>query len=364
MGSGATGRAQILVVDDDRGIRDALRLLLEEDYDVEEACNGSEALALTATRAFDLIVLDVRMPGMSGFDVLTRVREITPTTKVILLSAVDEARPAALALKCGAVDYLTKPFLEDELLQVIRHAIGARPVASTVSPHVAIRGNDAGWRSSLAALLRARVSDGILATSLDRPRASHGMRIVVIDVMNQSARAIETLALDALRMNSAQVILWGSEDSQPPSRRAAKAVLFRGRRTIDELAHYVGNDLSIPGPFRAFTPATMKAVQVFAHAYTTATVEDVAGAAHISSRHLARLFHDDTGMTLKTFLQRVRVEAAKTLLRESSEKLEVIAQRVGLYDASHLHRVFDQLEGISPRAYRMRTHTPPMSQMS
>ena len=116
----------ILVVDDDPGIREAFRLVLEEDYELIEAADGPQALRIVQTSPVDLVLLDVRLPGMDGIEVLERIKAIDEHVEVILVTAVQTVRAAVAAMKLGALDYLTKPFEEDEILPLIRRALERR----------------------------------------------------------------------------------------------------------------------------------------------------------------------------------------------------------------------------------------------
>jgi two-component system response regulator HydG/two-component system response regulator AtoC len=108
---------EILLADDEPTIRlsvgDALRA---RDYRVRLAADGAEALALLAASAFDVVITDIRMPKVDGLAVLRRVREVSPSTDVILITAYGTVSDAVAALKEGAHDYLTKPFDTEELL--------------------------------------------------------------------------------------------------------------------------------------------------------------------------------------------------------------------------------------------------------
>jgi two-component system, NtrC family, response regulator AtoC len=116
----------ILVVDDDPGIREAFRLVLEEDYELIEAEDGLQALRIVQTSPVDLVLLDVRLPGMDGIEVLERIKAMDEHVEVILVTAVQTVRAAVAAMKLGALDYLTKPFEEDEILPLIRRALERR----------------------------------------------------------------------------------------------------------------------------------------------------------------------------------------------------------------------------------------------
>ncbi|MCC6612328.1 MAG: response regulator [Anaerolineae bacterium] len=112
----------VLIVDDEIQIRRFLRISLEAvGYQVHEAETGQQALARTAQLRPDLIILDIGLPDIDGFDVLVRLREWT-TTPVIVLSVRDSDRDKVEALDAGADDYLTKPFSVDELMARIRVA--------------------------------------------------------------------------------------------------------------------------------------------------------------------------------------------------------------------------------------------------
>ncbi|MDP9169596.1 MAG: response regulator [Acidobacteriota bacterium] len=103
----------VLVVDDDAGNRDLLRRMLErQGYSVTVAVSGPECLEMLSRRSFDLVLLDVIMPGMSGFDVLSRIRESVElrAVPVIVISALDESSAAIRCIQMGAEDYLPKPF--------------------------------------------------------------------------------------------------------------------------------------------------------------------------------------------------------------------------------------------------------------
>jgi DNA-binding response OmpR family regulator len=106
----------VLVVDDDRGVREALRRgLALENFSVREAADGPAACAEIAGRPPSVVVLDVAMPGMSGIDVLRRLRAEGWTLPVCILSARDEVDDRVAGLAAGADDYVVKPFSVAEL---------------------------------------------------------------------------------------------------------------------------------------------------------------------------------------------------------------------------------------------------------
>src|SRR5216117_1121445 len=126
-------RPVILVVDDDSGVRESFRLILEDHYDVLDVPDGPRALDVASASQIDLVLLDIRLPGMDGIEVLERIKAIDEGIEVILVTAVKTVRTAVAAMKLGAFDYLTKPFEQDEELQLIRSALEKRSLEREVA---------------------------------------------------------------------------------------------------------------------------------------------------------------------------------------------------------------------------------------
>ncbi len=120
-------KAKIIVVDDDAGIRASLQdVLLQEGYQVETADGGKAAIELLKNETFDLMLLDIMMPEMSGVEVLRVVRQISPDMKVILLTAHGTMETAVEALRLGAHDYLLKPCNAHDILSSITSGLASR----------------------------------------------------------------------------------------------------------------------------------------------------------------------------------------------------------------------------------------------
>jgi DNA-binding NtrC family response regulator len=126
-------RPVILVVDDDPGVRESFRLILEDHYDVVDVPDGPSALDVVRASPMDLVLLDIRLPVMDGIEVLERIKAIDERVEVILVTAVKTVRTAVAAMKLGAFDYLTKPFEEDELLSLASRALERRTLEREVA---------------------------------------------------------------------------------------------------------------------------------------------------------------------------------------------------------------------------------------
>ncbi len=125
--------ARILFIDDDRSGREvALFNLRKAGYEVTAASDGQEGLAAFAAGSFDLVVTDVKMPGISGIDVLRRVRGRSPDVPVLVITAFGNVETAVTAMKEGAYDFIGKPFHRDQLLLAVGKALDHRRLSTEI----------------------------------------------------------------------------------------------------------------------------------------------------------------------------------------------------------------------------------------
>jgi DNA-binding NtrC family response regulator len=119
--------AEILVVDDDDIIRETLCELLSQNHVCHSADTAEAALAKLEAQAFDLVLTDVSMPGLSGLDLLNRVVQLYPGTPVIVVSGLSDQEQAQSLIGRGASDYLLKPFRLEVVEDSVRRALAAAP---------------------------------------------------------------------------------------------------------------------------------------------------------------------------------------------------------------------------------------------
>ena len=116
------GEFEVLVVDDDPSIRKrCVQLLHRRGYSTEGVSSGDAALSRVKNRETALVIADIRMPGLSGIELLEKVKKISPGTEVIMMTGYGTVESAVAAIKLGAYDYLTKPFEMDKLVKVVEH---------------------------------------------------------------------------------------------------------------------------------------------------------------------------------------------------------------------------------------------------
>ena len=119
---------KILVVDDDESIRWVLKTSLQKNgYNVKIAEDGGTALKIISKENFAVILLDLNLPDLGGFEILTKINEIKLKSSVIIITAQNSASNAIEAMKLGAYDYFSKPFDIDDLVDTLRHVMRRPP---------------------------------------------------------------------------------------------------------------------------------------------------------------------------------------------------------------------------------------------
>lgn len=189
-----TNRPLVLVVDDEESMRYFLeKTLRREGYDAATAKDGPEAIAVAERRAVDLVLADVRMPGMDGVALLRALRAIHPRVPVVLMTAYGTVEDALAAMKQGATDYVLKPFRVEQIRATVAKALGGAARVPTVRDVVPLDGGGAapstvpsgGARTeavppgSLTAYLRNEVATRGLPLGPDAATGDLGLREIV-----------------------------------------------------------------------------------------------------------------------------------------------------------------------------------------
>src|SRR5438067_1299869 len=189
-------KSRILVVDDEAAIRDSLKMTLEyEGYEYVGAATGQEGLALAEREAPDLVLLDVKMPGMDGIEVLERLRNMNDQLPIVVISGHGTISTAVEATKKGAFDFIEKPFASERVLVSLRNALDSRQLRDenrVLKKAVEIRhqmiGESAGLKHVMAAVSRAAPTN---ATVLITGESGVGKELVARTIHRNSLRSRE-----------------------------------------------------------------------------------------------------------------------------------------------------------------------------
>jgi DNA-binding response OmpR family regulator/AraC-like DNA-binding protein len=370
-------RPVILIVDNERGVHEFCQALLADQYDLLRAHDGPAALASLDSHSVDLVLLDLRLPGVYGLEMLAQIHAIRPQLKVIILTGVLSVRTAVEAMRNGAFHYLTKPFSGEELCLLIKAALrtdreDARvvPRRHLASPHtqrpgasVLFVGSALGPLVTLKLMLEQYVMADVAAntTSALRWLSQHLPALLVVHESLLSADSTRLVRIVQSMTPTCPVLLVSGStlSSQLPSGLAALPMYrLTGdpdslARLLQELIEVLAIRHTVVAPPPAFSPYVVKALSYISTHYAEALqVITIAAAIGVSAGHLAHLFPIELRVTVKEYVTKVRIEVAKQLLYEPSYTLDHIAEKVGFSDASHLSRVFLRYAGYRPGMYR------------
>ena len=125
--SDEANKYRVLIVDDEESMRDFLSIMLHrEGYQVDTAVDGAQAVMHLRDHSYDLVISDIKMPRMTGLELLTHIKERTPETVVLMVTAFSSTDEAVEAMKQGAYDYITKPFKNEEIRLIVKNALERR----------------------------------------------------------------------------------------------------------------------------------------------------------------------------------------------------------------------------------------------
>jgi DNA-binding NtrC family response regulator len=196
---------RVLVVDDEEPIRMAItKFLKARGYDVAAADGGAAALALLAEGRFDALLCDVRMPGMSGTDVVPRALELQPGLAVLMLTAVSDAPTATEAIARGAMEYLMKPVGLDDLANAVDRALRARNLELQQMNVERMIREEVAIRTEELRLERARLADVCLSivaaiTTGSPARGPLSAQAAIETIANSTATPLDPAVVAALR---------------------------------------------------------------------------------------------------------------------------------------------------------------------
>jgi DNA-binding NtrC family response regulator len=187
--------SRILLIDDDAGVRDSMeRTLRAAGYGVQSAASGEEGFELARGGGFDVILSDMRMPGISGLDILRQLRDMRVDSAFIIMTGFGTVDTAVEAMKLGAIDFVQKPFFRDELLMRVRSATERRQLARQVD----LLQRQVDPPGSLAALIGSSPAMQRVKDLIPRAAAAGGTVLITGETGTGKelvARAIHTMSV-------------------------------------------------------------------------------------------------------------------------------------------------------------------------
>jgi two-component system response regulator AtoC len=347
-------RQRVLVVDDKENMRRLVARILADAFEVEEADDGARALALVATRPYDVVVTDIRMPGADGFELLAAVKARAPATEVVLMTGYATVQDAVRAMKQGAFDYLEKPFDPDAALAVVQRAAERKRLADAArlaappgdeDAFHALVGRSAPMRAVYRLLEKAAAVD---ATALLTGETGTGKELAARAIHYHSPRRERRFVpvnCGALPGELVESELFGHARGAFTGAAAAKPGLFQeaegGTIFLDEVG-----ELPLPAQVKLNRVLQEKEIRRVGETQATPVDVRVVAATHRELRDEVRAgrFREDLFYRLNVF------SIALPPLRERPEDVPLLAAHFLEKHARALRRT---LRGFSPEAMRV-----------
>jgi len=366
----------LLIADDTPIIRSTIAHIVERDqldfYPVVEAKDGAEAVELARRIKPDLILIDIKMPGLDGLQASAIIRAELPSTKIIFLTAYDEFSYVQQALKLGAVDYLLKPIRPGNLTAILSkfhdqirferqqrplagesRAFGAAAPKATRTPIRSSAIDQSADRAAIRSLLEqvragdTKAASGILEEIVDRWSACYHDRPDILRNMLSETMALEAGAAIGAGAPEAETL--------DLAHRQVLALL-----PTNDFAAMRGwalrslGELIIAAPAPGTDQVVQQALDYILQNQHRADISlaEVADAVSLSPSHLTHVLKDKDGVGYKQFLTASRIETAKKLLHRTNLTIDAVAEQVGYQNTTNFYRLFQRETGLTPAAYR------------
>lgn len=373
---------KLLLVDDEKPIRDKLINNIdweENGYQVYSAVDGQEALDIIEKEDIDILVTDIQMPKLNGMNLIGKSKKLSENLKVIVISGFAEFEYAQKSIRFGVNDYLLKPFRSKKLLEVVNRARKELEKEKDSKEKLAgLRGeisnyindnkldNIYNWliddsffqrqslilkRIQLDAVLKRgskedvlqtvdKIMEDIRDTSLNREK----LYVILNNLILESFRVIKELdygAEDLVEIIDQDKIKKINHENLSEIEKMLKEFMLR----LHDLIAFV------PGDRNKDMINEMK--EYIAENYQDGiTLSEMAKSFNISTGHLSNLFHEKTGESFSDYLNMIRLNKAKELLKTTDYKIYRIADELGFNDAYYFSSWFKKLVGASPTTYR------------
>ncbi|WP_248924307.1 response regulator transcription factor [Paenibacillus hamazuiensis] len=387
----------IIIVDDEKLLRKGFIHMtdwLSHGYKiVGEAGNGEEALQLVKALGPDVVVTDIRMPGMDGVQLIREIKSAYPQIEVIVLSSYSDFPYVKESLQLGAADYILKASMSfDEVLQALDKATGKRNAPdSGHAPQLHNKGAEASGTaadSSAAFYEKVPGADRLnRASSVQArpplPSASWNWKdirpyvdIGDLDALYESVygaavrqisqgNAPEPYHLQKNLVELVYMIIHKLDEAgwNPDELQRSKLAHFRKmetaghfdecmeafRKALNEIAEF----LTASGYLASAYSPTVKAVVSHLHqnyADPELSLGETAKKFHLNKSYLSQLFKQQTGVNFQNYVTRIRIDKAKELLKQNEPVSEVCAA-VGIDNISYFSQLFKRWAGVSPSDY-------------
>lgn len=341
---------KIILVDDDRlALESISRMLHWERFDGELAgcaINGEEALALIRSTNPDVVISDIRMPGMDGLELARYLYENCPHTRMILISGHGEFEYAQRALQYQVTDYLLKPItrakfnnLEERLCAIQKELTADVPPWYACDEGLRNQVREALRRGDMAAIGELLISPDVFRALCDR-RDVLGIQLLNYLFLYQAELGKDRDILDALREKS-MTEYWGLPSAQ--ERRA-----YLAARYYDLMEYAETRKGQYANPIVQYCQQAIE--ENFSD--SNFNISNLADTLHLSLSYLSTVFKNATGQNISSYLAAQRLRHSQTLLRDASIPIREVCFLCGYDDPHYFTKLFKKHMGMTPSEFR------------
>lgn len=349
----------ILIVDDEELERRYLKNLFASgilDFVVVgEASNGREAIEQSRACFPDIILMDIKMPGIDGLKATQAIKRIRPQTHIIILTAYEDFSFAQAAMRAGAEEYLLKPVQPEEIIEVL----------SSLREQIQMKASYPDFFAKVEMKMLLISYD--IEKELIRALENHDMKLLSTSVRKYYNKLFElTQKPEMLKVHLFEFIMIISKalcdtGYGPIKAYELKVYLYEKITQIENLNdahncisliqdHLVTASMINETNNRDLMDCVLYYIKININKINS--LEDVARHFHFSGAHLSRLIRKETGLTYPEYINNLRMTDSKNLLRNSELSISSIALIVGYREVTHFNRVFKKKVGVSPTKFR------------
>lgn len=343
---------KVLLVDDEELERKILRLTLQNSdlpiSTIDEAVNGRDALEKVHLHQPDLIIMDIKMPGIDGIEATKQIKSFYPSTEVIILTAYGKFSYSQQAIKAQATDYLLKPIQPQLLIEAVRQALNRLslkkfqpgPAMDFRKLEEVVKAGDLSEGKRQLALVFDHLAE-VEPVPSSALLYSFGLRLMVIVLQTALSSGADPVEVTSTEHDLVQNL------SHITSHAGLKAW---GDGMLEKCIRLLGS--AIQQNNQGLT-IIRKAMEYIDHNYAeNINLNKVAKHVHLSPAYLSRIFNKNTGVGFTDYLTQVRLKKAKHQLRMTTETIDHIAIATGFNSSSYFSAIFKKSEGLTPSEYR------------
>ncbi|PUU90459.1 MULTISPECIES: response regulator [Halanaerobium] len=373
---------KLLLVDDEKPIRKKLINNTDwkaEGYQIFAAANGEEALKIIMEKGIDILVTDIQMPKLSGMNLIEEAKRSGSHLKVIVISGYAEFEYAQKSIRFGVNDYLLKPFRSKKLLEVVNKAKEELIKEKDNEQRLAV------LRGEISSYINENKLDTIYNWLIDDQFFQHqslimdridleavlkrGSKEDVLETVNKIIEELKAADLNKEKLFVVlnNLILESFKIIKDLDYQAEDLMEIIDKERIENLNYEQIKEIEIilkefllrlhnlisfkPGEKNAEIISEMKAY--IAENYQDGiTLSELARKFNLSAGHLSNLFHEESGESFSDYLNMIRLNKAKELLKTTDDKIYQIADQLGFNDAYYFSSWFKKMVGASPTTYR------------